>query len=128
MKAGAPRLADNLEHIASAVDRIGRYTESLDEAGFPASDLVQDAVVRNLQVIGEACRNIEREQPEFAAAHPALPLGRAYAMRNALTHGYFKISAQVVWQTPRDDLPPLLHQVRQLLSERAAADAMKDTG
>jgi uncharacterized protein with HEPN domain len=49
-------------------------------------------------------------------------------MRNALTHGYFKISAQVVWQTQRDDLPPLLHQVRQLLSERAAADAMKDTG
>lgn len=111
----APRLVDYLEHIAAAICRIQRYTAALDEAGFLASELVQDAVIRNLQVIGEACRNIERDQPGFAAANPALPLGRAYAMRNALTHGYFKISAQVVWQTVRDDLPPLLAQVHQLL-------------
>lgn len=116
MKTPAPRLADYLEHIAAAIARIQRYTAGLDEAGFFASELVQDAVIRNLQVIGEACRNIEREQPGFAAANPTLPLGRAYAMRNALTHGYFKISTQVVWQTVRDDLPPLLAQVRQLLA------------
>jgi uncharacterized protein with HEPN domain len=115
VKSPAPRLADYLEHIAAAIGRIQRYTAALDEAGFLASELVQDAVVRNLQVIGEACRNIERDEPSFAAANPALPLGRAYAMRNALTHGYFKISAQVVWQTVRDDLPPLLAQVQQLL-------------
>lgn len=126
MKTKAPRLTDYLEHIAAAIERIQRYTVDLGESGFLASDLVQDAVIRNLQVIGEACRNIEREQPDFAAANPALPLGRAYAMRNALTHGYFKISAQVVWQTLRDDLPPLLLQVRQLLADLAADSSSTD--
>ncbi len=126
MKTPAPRLADYLEHIAGAIVRIQRYTADTGEAGFLASELVQDAVIRNLQVIGEACRNIEREQPDFAAANPSLPLGRAYAMRNALTHGYFKISAQVVWQTLRDDLPPLLLQVRQLLSDLAGNDPGTD--
>lgn len=122
MNKPAPRLADYLRHIGTAVERIQRYTAGLDEAGFLANELVQDAVIRNLQVIGEACRNIEREQPDFAAANPSLPLGRAYAMRNALTHGYFKISVQVLWQTARDDLPPLLLQVRQLLSDLDAED------
>lgn len=122
MKASAPRLADYLEHIAAAIERIQRYTAGFNESGFLVDELVQDAVIRNLQVIGEACRNIEREQPDFAAANPSLPLGRAYAMRNALTHGYFKISAQIVWQTLRDDLPPLQLQVRRLLSDPTTGD------
>lgn len=116
MNEAPSRLKDYLEHIATAIGRIQRYTTGVDEAGFLSSELLQDAVIRNLQVIGEACRNIEREQPDFAAANPSLPLGRAYAMRNALVHGYFKVSAQIVWQTLRDDLPPLLDQVRRLLS------------
>lgn len=79
----APRLVDDLGHIVQAIDRIDRFTAGLDEAGFRAHDMAHDAVIRNLEVIGEACRNIERERPDFAAARPELPLGQAYAMRNA---------------------------------------------
>jgi uncharacterized protein with HEPN domain len=79
-------------------------------------------VLRNLLVIGEACRNIEREQPDFSAANPALPLGRAYAMRNAPVHGYFKVSIPIVWQTILDDPPPLRHQVSGLLADLAAGN------
>lgn len=121
MSMATPRLADYLGHIAAAIDRITRYTMGMDEAAFRRNDLVQDAVIRNLEVIGEACRNIERERPDFAAAQPDLPLGRAYAMRNALTHGYFKVDLRVVWQTLRSDLPPLRQQVRALLDDSGAA-------
>lgn len=51
--------------------------------------LVQDAVIRHLEIIGEAANNIEKHHPRFAAAHPELPLSIADDMRNALAHGYF---------------------------------------
>ena len=76
------RLADYLAHIAEAIERIDCYTEDMDEMAFLNHQLVQDAVIRNLEVIGEASNNIEKHYPEFAAAHPELPLSSAYQMRN----------------------------------------------
>ena len=111
------RVADYLQHVLDAIDRIGRYTAALDLAGFLADERTQDAVIRNLEVIGEACRNVEREAPEFAAAHPGLPLAAAYEMRNALAHGYFKVDLQIVWNTLTGDLPGLRTRVVEALSE-----------
>ncbi len=54
--------------------------------------------------------------PEFAAAHPELPLAVAYDMRNALTHGYFKVDLQIVWKTIRNDLRPLHQIVNRLMA------------
>jgi uncharacterized protein with HEPN domain len=76
---------------------------------------MQDAVIRNLEIIGEASRNIERKHPDFTAAHPELPLSFAYEMRNALAHGYFKVDLAIVWKTVETDLPPLRQQVRSIL-------------
>ena len=78
---------------------------------------MQDAVIRNFEVIGEACRNIQRDCPEFAAAHPELPLAFAYEMRNALAHGYFKIDFEIVWKTIQGDLPRLRMQVQESLGQ-----------
>lgn len=103
----AQRLSDYLGHILEAIERIRRYTDDLDEARFEASEIVQDAVIRNFEVIGEASRNIERSHPDFAAAHPELPLSIAYDMRNALSHGYFKVDLQIVWKTIQADIAPL---------------------
>lgn len=115
-----PRLDDYLDHMVHAIERIQRYTESLDLPDFLQSDIVQDAVIRNLEILGEASRNVEREHPEFAALHPDLPLGIAYEMRNALAHGYFKVDLDVVWRTIRQDLPPLLARLRALPRPPAA--------
>jgi uncharacterized protein with HEPN domain len=109
------RVPDYLGHIADAIQRCVRYTAGLDEAAFLADERTQDAVVRNLEVVGEACRNIERHAPEFAAAHPELPLALAYEMRNALTHGYFQVDWRLVWKTLQSDLPALGQQVHALL-------------
>jgi uncharacterized protein with HEPN domain len=109
------RLADYLEHIVQAIDRISRYVEDLTEPAFLANELVQDAVIRNFEIIGEASRNIERQYPDFAAANPELPLVAAYEMRNALSHGYFKVDLEIVWKTIRNDLPTLRHHVSSLV-------------
>lgn len=85
------RVVDYLAHILEAIERIDRYTEDMDELAFLNNQLVQDAVIRNLEIIGEASHNIEMHYPVFAAAHPELPLAFAYQMRNAISHGYFKV-------------------------------------
>jgi uncharacterized protein with HEPN domain len=109
------RVPDFLQHIVDAIDRVTRYTAAHDEGAFLANELLQDAVIRNLEIVGEACRNIERHDPGFAAAHPELPLGIAYEMRNVLAHGYFHVDLHLVWQTLQRDLPPLRQQVAELL-------------
>ena len=101
-----------LQHILDAVLKVESYLEGMDEAAFRRNTLVQDAVIRNFEVIGEACRNILRDEPDFAARHPELPLSGAYEMRNALAHGYFKVDMGVVWTTIVNDLPSLLSAMR----------------
>lgn len=106
------RLADYLSHILEAIERIRGYVLGMDEAAFKASQLVQDAVIRNLEVIGEASKCVEKHHPDFSAAHPELPLAPAYQMRNAVAHGYFKIDLAIVWQTIQRDLPGLYLRVQ----------------
>jgi uncharacterized protein with HEPN domain len=115
MKEGdALRVRDYLEHIELAVARIRRYLAGLDKASFLASEEKQDAVIRNIEIIGEAAQSIRRRYPEFAARHPEIPWGGVYGMRNAITHGYFTVDLDVVWKTVCEDLPTLAEQVRAL--------------
>ena len=111
MNRGPLRLPDYLDHILEAIHRIHTYCEDLDESGFLTTPLVQDAVIRNFEIIGEASRNIERVAPDFVTAHPELPLSFAYDMRNVLAHGYYKVDLGVVWKTIERDLPDLHKQV-----------------
>jgi uncharacterized protein with HEPN domain len=115
MTRDSQRVADYLGHIAKAIERIQRYSDDMDEVAFLKSDLTQDAVIRNFEVIGEASRNITRHYPDFAAAHPELPLGVAYEMRNALAHGYFKIDMEIIWKTIHSELPDLHEVVSELI-------------
>ena len=105
------RLCDYLDHILEAIGRIQKYCEDVDEVSFLSNQLIQDAVVRNFEIIGEASKNVERVAPEFVAAHPELPLSFAYDMRNVLAHGYYKVDSGVVWKTIERDLPYLQEQV-----------------
>jgi uncharacterized protein with HEPN domain len=113
----ALRIQNYLEHIVLSVSRIQRYVTGLDYAAFLANEEKQDAIIRNLEIIGEAARNIQRFHPDFAAAHPAFPWGSAYGMRNALAHGYFSVDLDVVWKTVVNDLPALEQQARAILAE-----------
>jgi len=112
---GAARLSDYLAHILEAIERIDEYTSGLTAATFLQNKLVQDAVLRNLEIIGEASHSVEVRYPDLAAAHPDLPLAFAYQMRNAIAHGYFKVDMEIVWQTIRQDLPAFHAKVKALL-------------
>lgn len=115
MSSSPQRLIDYLAHIQQAIQRIHQYTEDIDQLGFIKSLLIQDAVIRNIEIIGEASHNIEKYFPEFAEAHPEIPLRIAYEMRNAVAHGYFKVDLEIVWKTVLNDLPNLEVTVTRLL-------------
>lgn len=101
------RVADYLGHILQAIDNILEYTTGATLEGYLADRKTQDAVVRNLEVIGEASNNVVKHHAEFSAAHPEIPWRIAYEMRNALSHGYFSVDHTIVWKTVQNDLQPL---------------------
>lgn len=127
MKRDQQRLPDYLGHILEAIERIGRYTDDIDENSFLQDEMAQDAVIRNLEIIGEASHNIERDYPEFAAAHPELPLAFAYQMRNAVAHGYFKVDLEIVWKTLQNDLTGLHAQVQEIRQNLLKYDSTGET-
>ena len=87
----------------------------MSEVAFLENDLVQDAVIRNIEIIGEAARNIERNDPAFTAQHAEIPWAVIYAMRNRVAHGYFKVDLEIAWKTIHQDLPELAREVDRLL-------------
>jgi uncharacterized protein with HEPN domain len=71
-------------------------------------------VIRNLEIIGEACNNVVKNHSAFATQYASVPWSFAYEMRNALSHGYFTVDLSIVWQTVQQDLPGLRVQVLSL--------------
>ena len=112
----ALRTADDLQHIRYATDLIERYTTGMDLAAFVADRKTQDAVIRNLAIVGEACNNFTKHDPLFEAQHPEVPWRFACEMRNVLAHGYFTVDMNVIWQTVARDLPVLRAQIIGLMA------------
>jgi uncharacterized protein with HEPN domain len=109
-------LDDYIKHILAAIERIQRYCSDADELAFLENEMLQDAVIRNFEVIGEASKNIDRRFPDFIQQHPSLPLIDAYEMRNVLAHGYFKVDLEILWKTINKHLPDLEKQLKNLRS------------
>lgn len=91
-----------LDDIRTAIDKIERYATGLDHDAFMADEKTVDAVVRNLEVIGEAVRQIPAD---FASTHPAVPWQRIAGLRNRIVHSYFGLDLEIVWQILQRDLP-----------------------
>ena len=117
MNGTSSRLSGYVSHMVQAIERIELYLADVKKAKFLQDTLLQDAVIRNLEIIGEASRNILRTDSDFAARHPELPLQSAYEMRNILAHGYFEVDLAIVWDTVKRDLPQLLQSARKVLGE-----------
>ena len=103
-------LADILKAIAS----IERYTVNLSVEQFKADVKTQDAVVRNLEVIGEATKRIPEN---IRALYPTLAWHPAAAMRDFLIHEYPEVDAEAVWNTIVQDLPPFKKGVAEILKD-----------
>jgi uncharacterized protein with HEPN domain len=112
------RVADYLGHIIEAIERATSYIQPLQDIdAFRQNLLIQDGVVRNIEIIGEAANHIHRMAPEFIAQHHELPWLIMRNMRNIITHAYFNVDLTTVWRTVLEDLPKLKQQVDHLLME-----------
>ena len=105
-----------LEDILSAAERILEYTQGMDAKTFAQDQRTVDAVIRNLEIIGEAARHIP---PEVKEKFPELPWEEMRAMRNMLIHEYFGVDLWIIWQTIQQDVPSLIHQIRHVLQKTA---------
>src|SRR4051812_43867903 len=85
-----------LRHMVAAAVKIERFLFGLTREAFGQNDMAIDAVVRELEIIGEAARNVS---PAFRAAHPDLPFAEMIGMRNRLIHAYFGVDLDVIWKT-----------------------------
>ena len=104
-----------LEHILDAIDKVIAYTVDGRDA-FMADGKTQDAVVRNLEIIGEATKRLSDEIRE---RHPDIPWKQAAAFRDVLSHDYMGIDLTSVWNVIASHLPGLRKSIQVLLSELA---------
>lgn len=115
MTAHPARVTDYLRHILEAIERIRKYTRGLSEQDFYSNRLIQDAVIRNFEIMGEAARNTVLHGKELSEMRDKLTLFReVYWMRNMLTHGYFQVNLSIVWNAMQDDLGNLEQQVQEV--------------
>ena len=114
MTGRPPRLHDYLDHILQAIGRIRRYTAGTTLAAFIQDELLQDAVIRNIEILGEAAKRIETEAPQVVAEHAEIPWSALYAMRNRVAHGYWSVDLERVWMVIQRDISELEAQIRAL--------------
>jgi uncharacterized protein with HEPN domain len=108
-----------LEDINEALDLINEYVQGMDFLSWAEDRKTIDAVIRNLEIIGEAANHIpDSIQAKFAK----IPWGHMKGMRNILIHEYFGVDIEVLWKTINDDLPRLKIQIQALLSEIQDSD------
>lgn len=118
MKKHPERVEDYLEHIAEAIDRADQLPSTLASlAALQRNQQVQDAVVRNIEIIGEAVNKIHNMAPDFIPAHPEVRWAQMRAMPNAVIHGYFFVDLKIVWTTAKDDLPELKKRIDRLIEQ-----------
>lgn len=103
-----------LDDILEAITKIQRYTEGMNMQSFSASSLVIDAVIRNIEVIGEAAKNLPEEIKEH---HPEVPWSQIIGTRNKVVHQYFGVDLDIIWHTLQEELPIFYGQVKQILSK-----------
>ncbi len=111
MKQGRTYI-DYLRDIVAYADTADRILSGTSFQSFRDSEEKTLAVIRALEIIGEAARQIPKE---VRRNHPDIEWAEAIAMRNKVVHGYFGVDLQVVWNTVREDLPPLRQAVARIL-------------
>ena len=106
-----------LDDLIEAIRRITSYIGGLTYEQFLEDSKTQDAVIRNLQVIGEAAKKLS--QP-LRKVHPHLPWKEMAGMRDRIVHEYFGIKFDIVWTVANQELPAVLPEIERIRSEQGA--------
>jgi uncharacterized protein with HEPN domain len=103
-----------LHHVIDAAERISEYLEGVDRIQFETNHLLQDGVIRQLEIIGEA---IKRVSKDLRSIYPEVQWQDTAGMRDKLIHDYFGVDLETVWLTAQDDIPVLDRQIRRILKD-----------
>ena len=102
-----------LSHILECIDLVGTYIAGLDLAGFEERQQVQDAVLRRIEIIGEAVKNLP---DDLRLANPQVPWRQIAGTRDKVIHDYLGVDVELIWNVANTLLPELRDQVRSILS------------
>ena len=100
-----------IQHIRDAIAAIESHTAGVSHEQFSESRLIQDAVVREILIIGEAANHLS---PTFLEKYARIPWHAIVGMRNQLVHGYFQVDFEEVWKTVQEDIPVLGGELEQI--------------
>jgi uncharacterized protein with HEPN domain len=89
-----------------------KYAQGVDFERFDQDEILQDAIMRRIQIIGEAARKVSEE---FKEGHPEIPWYEISGMRNRLVHEYFKVITEKVWEAVKRDIPDLILALEPLV-------------
>jgi len=93
-----------LEHIIECINKIKKYSDNLSKKEFIDNEVIQDAIIRNIEIIGEASKNLSKD---FKQTYPEIPWKEITGMRDKLIHHYIGVDIDVVWKTIEVDIPIL---------------------
>lgn len=102
-----------IEDILESIGKIESYIKGLNFKEFTTKGMVVDAVIRNLEIIGEASRNIPDEMRE---RNPEIPWKKMVGLRNIATHAYFGVDLEIIWEIITKNLPETKNQIRKTLN------------
>jgi uncharacterized protein with HEPN domain len=98
--------------ILIAARRALKYMQGVSRSDFEKNEMLQDAVTRPLEIIGEAAGHVSEEYRE---SHREIPWYKMIGMRNRLIHEYFRVNYGAVWDTVKDDLPELIQLLEEII-------------
>jgi hypothetical protein len=103
-----------LLHILDCVGKIDRYLQNYSFEKFANDDLVIDAVVRNVEIIGEVSSNLTRD---FRSKHTQIPWRKIIDTRNRIVHGYATVDLEIIWNITQTELENLKIEIEKILDE-----------
>ncbi|MBA3046977.1 DUF86 domain-containing protein [Patescibacteria group bacterium] len=103
-----------LKHILESIEQIENYLHDVDYEAFTENDMMVNATVRMLEIIGEATNNLGKD---FQYGHPEIDFRDIIDMRNFLIHEYFGVNKKIVWDTCKTDLPDLKKSILYILQK-----------
>ena len=110
----AVRDKGRIEHMLAAIANVEEFTNGVSAEEFVNSKVLFFAVVKNIEIVGEATYMLTKE---FRESHQSIPWLVIEKMRHVLVHGYYTVSPEKVWKTVQEDLPALKEQLANLLAE-----------